>query len=88
MVLQIQNFWAKDDLETKKELWTIQKNLKFGIGEHPTYKLRKNLLEMVGFVLFLADNFVMRQNLDFRSWMVRRIFLSSDNRGVISWLEM
>ena len=34
MVLPIQNFWAKEDLETKKELWTIQKNLEFGIGEH------------------------------------------------------
>ena len=64
-------------------------NLEFVIGEHLAYnKLRKNLLEMVGFVLFLTDNFVMRQNLDFVCWMVRGIFLSSDNRGVISWLEM
>ena len=75
-------------LRQKKRALDHPKNLEFGIGEHLTYKLRKNLLEMVGFVLFLTDYFVMRQNLDFRSWMVRRIFLSSDNRGVISWLEM
>jgi hypothetical protein len=75
-------------LRKKNRALDHPKKMELGIGEHLTYKLRKNLLEMVGFVLFLADNFVMRQNLDFVCWMVRGIFFSSDNRGVISWLEM